>query len=338
MSDRYVPSSMTRIADLQDDRFRVAPLQQESWGSGDYVVVEAVGRSGHWRVELSNGRLVELAEGELLIGALGVRHATLEATGSWKAVEDDGMMHLLTAGGLLGRVTSRAAVVPELPGVRYVGHVMRDGHKVVMSDFAVRGGGDRKYAVPTVLIIGTSMSAGKTSTARVVIRRLRSMGRRVLGAKLTGAGRYRDILTMWDSGADPIYDFVDAGLPSSVCTKEEYERAIRPLLARMASAPVDVAVVEVGASPLEPYNGTSAVDHLRDAIRMTILCASDPYAVLGLRAAFDLPVDLVTGIASNTRAGVELVQNLADVPCMNVRDKAHGEALDQLLRERLLLP
>jgi hypothetical protein len=161
---------------------------------------------------------------------------------------------------------------------------------------------------------------------------------RVLGAKLTGAGRYRDVLTMWDSGADPIYDFVDAGLPSSVCRKEEYERAIRPLLSCMAAAPVDVAVVEVGASPLEPYNGTSAVAHLQDAIRMTVLCASDPYAVLGLRAAFNLPVELVTGIASNTRAGVELVHNLADVPCMNVRDKAHGEALDRLLRERLSLP
>jgi hypothetical protein len=338
MSDRYVPSSMTRIADLEDDRFQVDPVPSQEWGSGDYVVVEAAGRSGHWGVELPNGRLVELAEGELLIGALGVRHATLEATGSWKAVQEDGVMHLLTAGGLLGRVTSRAAVVPELPAVRYVGHVVRRGRKVVMSDYAISAEMERVYAVPTVLIIGTSMSAGKTSTARTVIRRLRGMGLRVLGAKLTGAGRYRDVLTMWDSGADPIYDFVDAGLPSSVCRKEEYERAIRPLLSCMAAAPVDVAVVEVGASPLEPYNGTSAVAHLQDAIRMTVLCASDPYAVLGLRAAFNLPVDLVTGIASNTRAGVELVHNLADVPCMNVRDKAHGEALDRLLRERLSLP
>ena len=34
----------------------------------------------------------------------------------------------------------------------------------------------------------------------------------VIGTKLTGAGRYRDILAMRDAGADYIFDFVDAGL------------------------------------------------------------------------------------------------------------------------------
>jgi uncharacterized NAD-dependent epimerase/dehydratase family protein len=58
------------------------------------------------------------------------------------------------------------------------------------------------FALPTVLMVGTSMSAGKTTTARVVVRLLGEAGLSVVGAKLTGAGRYRDILSMQDAGAD----------------------------------------------------------------------------------------------------------------------------------------
>ena len=48
----------------------------------------------------------------------------------------------------------------------------------------------------------------------------------VIGTKLTGAGRYRDILAMQDAGADYIFDFVDAGLPSTVVSEREYRRAL----------------------------------------------------------------------------------------------------------------
>lgn len=92
-----------------------------------------------------------------------------------------------------------------------------------------------------------------------------------------GAGRYRDVLSI-----------LDAGLPSTVVPKPKYRTALRQLLARMASPPADVAVVEIGASPLELYNGAIAVEALSDAIAMTVLCASDPYAVLGLQDAFGM--------------------------------------------------
>ncbi len=61
----------------------------------------------------------------------------------------------------------------------------------------------------------------------------------VVGAKLTGAGRYRDILAMQDTGADYIFDFVDAGLPSTVVPEREYLDALRNLLSRMAAVEAD---------------------------------------------------------------------------------------------------
>ena len=67
------------------------------------------------------------------------------------------------------------------------------------------------------------------------------------------------------------------------------------------------AVIEAGASPLEPYNGDTVVSEIGDAVAFTVLCASDPYAVVGILNAWERRVDLVTGPASNTLAGVALV-------------------------------
>jgi hypothetical protein len=40
-----------------------------------------------------------------------------------------------------------------------------------------------------------------------------------------------------------------------VVPEKEYRKILRLLLSRIAAADADVLVAEVGASPLEPYNG-----------------------------------------------------------------------------------
>jgi hypothetical protein len=146
------------------------------------------------------------------------------------------------------------------------------------------------------------------------------MGKKVIGSKLTGAGRYRDILSFRDAGASAIFDFVDAGLPSTVVAEEDFRNAIRPLLHHINSLKPDMLVVEAGASPLEPYNGAAAIDELGDNIACTILCASDPYAVVGVEKAFGLKPDLVAGPAASTSAAIDLVDKLSRVEAINVMD------------------
>jgi hypothetical protein len=179
------------------------------------------------------------------------------------------------------------------------------------------------------------MSSGKTTSARVIIRRLKKMGLRVVGAKLTGAGRYRDILAMSDAGADAIFDFVDVGLPSTVCDPQVYRAALDNLLALIAAAQPDVLVAEAGASPLEPYNGNLAVQQLGDWVRCTILCASDPYAVVGVTKGFGFAPDFVSGVATSTSAGVEVIGKLAGCPALNLLDVQSHPELDQILKDRL---
>ncbi|MEA3511898.1 MAG: hypothetical protein U9R51_10730 [Actinomycetota bacterium] len=307
---KYFFSSLTRISDLAEEGFDVEPWDRNDWNTGDYVVGQVVGRAGEFsRVELRTGRMIEVVEGDLVVGAWGSRRATLEAVGDWLDIGDDGMFNAMTSAGLFGRVTSLAPLMPPLMKLRYAGHVTRDGVKMAMTDF-IPPIPDIAYDVPTLLIIGTSMSAGKTTAAKRIIRHLKELGLNIVGTKLTGAGRYRDVLSMWDAGADDIYDFVDVGLPTTTVDSEEYRVRLRQLLSLVAARSPDLVVAEAGASPLEPYNGEVVLEELGDNVRCTVLCASDPYAVSGVIAGFGYEPDVVAGIATNTTASVELIRRL----------------------------
>ena len=327
--------SVTRIADLPEWPFPFEEVDHEAWRSGDYVVAEVLPRDSLTeQFELPSGRTCTPLAGDLLVGALARRAATLEATGSFEDVGADGLMHCLTGAGCMGLATSKSRFSKAFLPLRYRGHVMRDGRTLNMSDF-VPESSETPYALPTVLLVGTSMSAGKTYAGRVAVRQLKALGHTVVAAKLTGAGRWHDTLSFRDAGADFTFDFIDAGLPTTVVTPEKYRAAIGPLLSRMAETGATAAVIEAGASPLEPYNGGVLVDMLGSSVAYTILAASDPYAVVGILNAWERQVDLVTGPASNTLAGVELVYTLAGLPALDLLDIHTHDSLRQRLGDAI---
>lgn len=327
---KHIHASLTRITDLSNEDYDVQRLDRSHWATGDYVLTEVRSTSRATQVELVTGRMSEVTVGDQVVGALGVRAATLEAVGSWQAATDDQQLHAMTAAGIVGRVTSQSSFIPNPMGLGYLGHVVRNGNKLCMKDFVGTSSG-RPLDCPVILLIGTSMSSGKTTSARVIIRRLCRMGLRVAGAKLTGAGRYRDILAMSDAGAETIHDFVDVGLPSTVCDPTEFEDSLDILLSHIGASEPDVLVAEAGASPLEPYNGDVAVKRLKRHVRCTVLCASDPYAVVGVTKGFGFDPDLVTGVAASTSAGVDVIRKLAEQPALNLLDPNCYDELDQIL-------
>lgn len=335
MNERHIYTSVTRISDIETEDFEVAELPRADWEEADYIATRIVGvPSTRYGLELSSGRIVEPMEGASVVGALGTRAATLEAVGNWNDVGDDGELHALTGAGLFGKVTSAAHWISPLTTLKYTGHLMRDGRKLRMGDF-VMPVEPRPLSVPVILLIGTSMSAGKTTVGRTIIHELKRLGLRVAGAKFTGAGRYRDILSFRDAGADMILDFVDAGLPSTVVAKPRFDEAMAYMVSRVMLAEPDVIVAEAGASPLEPYNGASAVAALDGFVRCSVLCASDPYAVLGVQTAFAFRPTLVAGPAANTQAGIDLVAELTGLDAVNVFKEASRERLRGVLREAL---
>jgi hypothetical protein len=326
---------MTRISDLQDQPFDVVSLPREQWNTGDYVVGEAISSCGKAPyIELTTGRMVEVLEGDLVIGAFGIRRATLEAVGDWQHIEADNRMVALTEGGLFGKATSVSFMVDNLPPLVYKGHVTRNGNKVCMKDFVPQVA-EIPYTCPTIMMIGTSMSSGKTTTARVIIHELKRAGLRVVGAKFAGAGQFHDIQTMKDAGAVKTFDFVDVGLPSSICDPEDYRVSLRKLLSLIARENPDVVVAEAGASPFEPYNGSVVLEEIKNQIVCTVMCASDPYAVVGVSQSFGLTPDVISGIVTDTSAGIELVEKLTGVPAVGIGDRPSQLRLAQILLDKL---
>ena len=328
-------ASVTRISDLTPTNFTSTPLAREHWDTGDYVVGKVLDTRGHLSaLELPAGRMIEVMEDDLVVGAFGTRVATLEAVGDWRSIDDSGELSALTAAGLFGKNTSLSPFIsPPLP-LQYQGHVMRNDEKVTM-----RGSLPEieiaDFDIPVILIVGTSMSAGKTMSGRVIVHMLSQMGLNVIGAKLTGAARYRDMLSFKDAGASAVYDFVDAGLPSSAVDENLYREALPYLLSLIARDKPDVLVAEAGASPLEPYNGAIAKEMIRDNVRFKLLCAQDPYAVVGVQQAFQRTPDLVSGGAANTEAAIALVHKLSGLPALNLVDPANRAQLENMLRKAL---
>ena len=275
MSTR-IYGSLARIADFRNSNFDVQALARSDWATGDYIEGEVVGSvTEFYSVEDRTGHMVRVEPGDWVVGALGDRAATLEGVGSWRDIGDDGRMHALTGAGLIGRFTSFSTLLADPLNLKYRGHLFRGGNKVCMSDFAITSA-NHTFHVPTLLLVGSSMSAGKTTAGRRVCKELDRAGFHVIGAKLAGAGRYRDILSFLKTGATEIFDFVDAGLPSTVVSESDYRAAIRPLLSHIENLRPDFVVVEAGASPLEPYNGAALLAELGDNVVCTILWASDP--------------------------------------------------------------
>lgn len=336
MKTKYIFTSLTRISDLQQQDFKIKKLLKDQWSTGDYIATLITHPGSEARIELYNGRMMDPLEGNKVIGAFGVRAATLEATGNWQDLKEGEEMHLLTAAGLAGKMTSRSVYSPLPIRVAYLGHVLVNGEKTTMKEM-VKAVPEKLFDTPVILITGTSMSAGKTTTGRVIIQQLKKLGLNVLGAKLTGAGRYRDILAQKDAGADEVIDFVDGGLPSSICPEEEYARVLEHMLSKIAQVDPDVAVIEIGASPLEPYNGDVAIKRIEKNVRFKILCASDPYSVYGVMKGFNFTPDLVCGPTTNTIAATNLVEKLCKVKAVNLLQTSSNKFLQKLIVEKLKL-
>ncbi|MCP4936193.1 MAG: DUF1611 domain-containing protein [bacterium] len=327
-------SSVTRISDLRTKPYECALLERDKWATGDYVICEVRGRSTTtYLVELCSGRLAPVLEGDAIIGAFGKRAATVDAVGDWNAIGKNNRLHALTSGGLFGKMTSQSHLMSPLMRLEYKGHIVRDD-KVCMQNF-VEKKEPRELDLPVILIIGTSMSSGKTTSGRIIIHELKRMGLTVAAVKFTGAGRYRDILSFADAGADHILDFVDAGMPSTVCPEEKFEASMRNFLSTISETDADVLIAELGASPLEPYNGSIAMKLLEKNIVITVLSALDPYAVLGIQRAFGMKPDLITGPAANTDAGISLIEKLLGIKALNLVRRQALPDLQKLLNKHI---
>lgn len=280
-------------------------------------------------LENLHGRMVTLQPGDVIAGALGHRDALHGYAGRVpEAVEIGDKLQLLNLGGVIG---TGASAVPGLGppfDLEVLGSVLHFPHlgqrvgvpaNIAAAALPLAPLPDR--LPPILALAGTSMDAGKTTAAAVLVAGLCARGLKVAGGKLTGVSLRRDVLQMEDSGASPVSVFTDFGV---VTTSEQNAVAAgHSLVAHLAGSEPDVIVLELGDGLLGTYGVRALLSDsgFRGAIRALVLCAQDPVGVWGavqlLRDRWSLKPSVVSGPVTDSPVGQRFCREELGFPAWN---------------------
>lgn len=258
-STRRVPDRPAVHADLSGRLCDASACPRRN----DVFVAEVVSIGRHTRIESPETRRTRIFEGDLVGLVYGNRYATKQFEGIVPA--DLGACHIMSVAGCSGHVVGMSSDLAPPTIVRPLGRLLgADGRPVNLADHAlVPTPAAAGVARPTVvLVVGSSMDAGKTTTCYSLVRGLALTGRRVGAAKLTGTAASKDPMLFHDAGAFRSLDFSDAGHVSTAgCAADELARVHETLTAVLAGDGADVIVLEI-ADGVVQRETVMLMDHL----------------------------------------------------------------------------
>ncbi len=220
--------------------------------SGDIVVARVVEIGQHTRIERTDSRKATLFPGDEIV----VCYANRYAPAQYEAVVPDslGVCDLVAAGGVAATALSRHADKDEPTVVDVLGfatdangdRMNLDDHRAVPAAATLSAAAMTAERPFTIVVAGTSMDSGKTTTAAGIVRGLVAGGLAVGAAKATGTGAGNDLWLMNDAGALPCLDFTAVGLASTyLMGHDRIVESYVSLHEHLAVSGVDVAVIEI---------------------------------------------------------------------------------------------
>lgn len=311
---------------------------------GVLVAVEVLNNKASYNtLELISGRMAQVKQGDVIVGALGHRHALFGYSGHLPSELSEGdVIQLLNLGGVMGVCDSANPAHGNPFDCRVLGTVLEFPYLGERIGVPARVGsvemskveslGD---AVPVIALAGTCMDSGKTAAACAILSRMTHRGIVVDAFKATGVALRRDILAMEDAGARNVSLFSDLGVVAT--SNENAPGLTRALLNELIDERPDAIVFELGDGLLGAY-GVEAIlkdPVIRPRLTAVVLCANDPVAAYGgvalLRDRFGIEPAVVTGPATDNKVGVDIIQDQLNVPAINAL--ANGSALGDHLAE-----
>jgi hypothetical protein len=299
---------------------------------GDLVVARVVSVGAHDHLENVHGRRVRLYPGDVVVGALGNRYATDFYEGY---LPSGPVAHLLTAGGVIGVVASAHARRSEPTQLEVLGSLAGgSGVGLSMDDFALAvpvGGSGPELG--TLVVVGSSMNAGKTTTAAALIRGWARAGLRVGAGKVTGSGSGKDRWMYEDAGAGEIVDFLDFGMASTfgypLSRLRQTMVGIRDtLVARGAS----VVVLEIADGLLQAETRGLAEGLAGFADGAVLAVADGLSAVAGVEIMREVgvPVRVVSGLVTASPLAAREAAAATGLAVLSPGELIAGGALDLL--------
>lgn len=306
---------------------------------GELVVADVLKIGRHKTMELQSGVSTYLFPDDTIVGVFGNRYATDQ----YEGYVPDGPVDecdLLSAGGVCGEVVSQHDSMAAPTRLRPLGLACdRNGRPLNTIDFALpllEGGDDHGEVI---LVVGSSMNAGKTTTAGTIVRALTRSGAKVAAAKVTGTASAKDGRFLDSSGARPVLDFTDAGYPSTyLANVSELLNVYRVLLSHLRATRPDYVVLEVADGVvqretrllLDSAEFRDTVDHVFFAANDSLSAASGVQVV----RECGLPLRGVSGTVTQSDLSIREVEMTTGVPCLSIEHLIDGALLGVLLGAR----
>lgn len=302
---------------------------------GDLLVAEVASIGKHTSVETISGLTMNIFPGDLIIGAFGNRYATDQYEGYAPAAWRD-QCDLLSIGGVCGEVCSAHTSMGSPTRLRVLGALCdAHGRSLNLRDFA-RPAAAQLPAGQVILVVGTSMNSGKTTTVGALARALHRAGMRVAAAKITGTAAGKDGRFFQSCGADPVFDFTYCGFPSTYMLDQHDLLAIfADLSNRLAAVAPDFSIIEIADGIFQRETRLLLEsDELRARVDHVFFSAGDSLgAECGVRRlrSEGWPVRAVTGLVTASPLAMREVEEFVGIPCLSIDRLMTGDTLLDLL-------
>lgn len=290
--------------------------------AGDMVLAKVTKIGHHAGLELTHGRRSALFVGDEIIVCYGNRYAPDQFEA--QVPNDLESCDLVASGGIAARMNHRHASVKAPTSIQPIGLLADNQQRINLKDTALPKLISLFSRPYTIGVVGTSMNAGKTTTAATLIRGLVNAGYTVGAAKVTGTGSGRDTWLMTDAGAKLTLDFTHAGFPSTyLATPAQIDNIIETLVTHLSVAKVDAIVIEVADGLFQ--SETAALLHSKvfaKTVDSVIFAAGDAMGAAAGIACLQsnkLPVTAISGRLTASPLAIFETEKATGLP---VLDKA----------------
>lgn len=310
--------------------------------AGDLVLARVDQLGQHRKLELTSSRRADMFEGDEVAVVFGNRYAPDQ----FEAIVPDVLepCHLVAAGGVAARLLNRHASMKIATRITPLGLLAdRDGHPLNLRSFRL----PQPAAIspePLVLVVaGTSMNAGKTTACANLVKGMVRRGLQVAAAKITGTGAGADYRALVDAGADPVFDFVDAGYVSTYrVDNAALVDIVLTVGGHLAAAAPEIIVLEVADGLLQRETARLFVTReFTDWVDGVVFAANDALgaqAGVSWLAARQLPVVAITGVLTSSPLGIREAEAATGLPVYHTdslaRTTTAGLLHDCLLHRR----
>lgn len=286
--------------------------------AGDLVLARVERLGHHRRLELVSSRRAKLFQGDEIVVAYGNRYAPDQFEGILP--ERLGACRLIAAGGVAARLLNSHDRVKPATRITPLGLLAdQDGHRINVSRFRLPKADLVKSASLVLVVAGTSMNSGKTTACANLVRGFVRQKIKVAAAKFTGTGAGSDYRSLVDAGANPVFDFIDAGYVSTYRVNRDVLLDIVVTLgSEMSASQPDVIVIEVADGLLQRETSllfsTPEFANWVDGVMFAANDALGALAGVSWLNARQLPVFAITGVLTSSPLAQREAEDICGLP------------------------